>query len=288
MAFAALGRACQKTAVLEFRRGSGAMALTDYESLLTSIDLLYAAALHPDRWQDFLTSLADQFEAKNAFICEVEYRQRSLAYVGLPQPDRARIPVQRYETLIADDPRTHAFRSSGEQPMHCRMATTTDRLHNSRVYCEYLKPLGIEYTMVVVLPLHDGVTRDVGLTRGPDSRPFDEDNRALMSRLVPHVERAFTINGALETKLSTARRQAQSHVRSADQRLLEQRFELSPAQAQLAALLYDGASVKQAAVKLGITEGSARQYLKKVFEKTGVKRQLDLIRAIEGSLARDG
>jgi DNA-binding CsgD family transcriptional regulator len=46
--------------------------------------------------------------------------------------------------------------------------------------------------------------------------------------------------------------------------------------------------VKQAAASLGITEGSARQYLKKVFEKTGVKRQLDLIRAIEGALARDG
>jgi DNA-binding CsgD family transcriptional regulator len=270
------------------------MAQTNYETLLTSIDQLYAAALDPDRWGDFLTSLAAQFEARNAFVCEVEFRERSLAYVGLPQPDRARIAVQRYESLIADDPRTDGFRSNGVQPVHCRMATTTDRLHDSRVYREYLKPLGIEYTMVVVLPQHDGVTRDVGLTRGPDSRPFDEDDRALMSRLVPHVERAFTINGALETKLSTARRQAQvqsqvqSHVRSADQRLLEQRFELSPAQAQLAALLYDGASVKQAAVKLGITEGSARQYLKKVFEKTGVKRQLDLIRAIEGSLARDG
>ena len=262
------------------------MAQTNYETLLTSIDQLYAAALDPDRWGDFLTSLAAQFEARNAFVCEVEFRERSLAYVGLPQPDRARIPVQRYETLIADDPRTHGFRSNGVQPVHCRMATTTERLHNSRVYREYLKPLGIEYTMVVVLPLRDGTTRDVGLTRGPDSRPFDEDDRALMSRLVPHVERAFTINGALEAKLSAARRQA--HARGADQRLLEQRFDLSPAQAQLAALLYDGASVKQAAASLGITEGSARQYLKKVFEKTGVKRQLDLIRAIEGALARDG
>jgi DNA-binding CsgD family transcriptional regulator len=46
--------------------------------------------------------------------------------------------------------------------------------------------------------------------------------------------------------------------------------------------------VKQAASSLAITEGSARQYLKKVFEKTGVRRQLDLIRAIDGALTRDG
>ena len=215
------------------------------EALLGSIDQLYAAALDPNQWQGFLTSLASQFEAQNAFVCEVEYRERNLAYVGLPQAGRARIPVQRYETLIDDDPRTHAFRSSGAQPVHCRMATTTEQLHASRVYREYLKPLGIEYTMVVVLPTREGVTRDLGLTRGIDSRPFDEDDRALMSRLVPHVERAFTINGALETKLAAARRL--TYVQSADQRLLQKSFELTPAEAQLAALLYDGASVKHAA-----------------------------------------
>jgi hypothetical protein len=181
-------------------------AQTDYEQLLTAIDQLYAAALDPIKWNGFLSSLATQFEAQNAFVCEVEYRERNLAYVGLPQPGRARLPVQRYETLIDEDPRTYAFRSSGVQPVHCRMATTTERLHDSRVYREYLKPLGIEYTMVVVLPMRDGVTRDLGLTRGVDSRPFDENDRALMSRLVPHVERAFTINGALRSRRNSRRR----------------------------------------------------------------------------------
>ena len=85
------------------------------------------------------------------------------------------------------------------QPVHCRMATTTAQLHASRVYREYLRPLDIEYTMVVVLPMRDGVTRDLGLTRGVDGRPFDENDRALMSRLVPHVERAFAImNGYID------------------------------------------------------------------------------------------
>lgn len=262
------------------------MARANYDSLLSSIDQLYAAAVDGSRWNGFLSSLAEQFEAQNAFVCEVEYRKRSLAYVGLPQPARAHMPVQRYENLIDEDPRTHSFRNSGVKPVHCRMATATDRLHNSRAYREYLKPLGIEYTMVVVLPMRDGATRDIGLTRSAAGRPFDNDDCGWMSRLIPHVERAFTINGALEAKLVAARRLA--HARGADQRMLERRFELTPAQAQLAALLYDGTSVKQAAVKLGITEGSARQYLKKVFEKTGAKRQLDLIRMIEGALARDG
>jgi DNA-binding CsgD family transcriptional regulator len=259
------------------------MAQANYESLLTSIDRLYAAALDPTRWNGFLTSLAAQFEAQNAFVCEVEYRERSLAYVGLPQPARTKVPVQRYETLIEEDPRTDAFRGSGVRPVHCRMATTTERLHGSRVYREYLKPLGIEYTMVVVLPLRDGVTRDLGLTRSAAGRPFDENDRGLMSRLVPHVERAFAIGGALETKLAATRRPSQ--VRSADWRLLENRFGLTPAQARLAVRLHDGASVRQAAEKLGITEGSARQYLRRIFAKTGTNRQIDLIREIAWTVA---
>lgn len=154
------------------------------------------------------------------------------------------------------------------------------------VYREYLKPLGIEYAMVSVLLLRDGVTRDIGLTRGPEGRPFDENDRALLGRFIPHVERAFTINGALEAKLAEARRLA--YVSGADPRLLETRLELTPAQAQLAALLYGGASVKQAAEKLDITVGSARQYLARIFAKTGTNRQVDLVREIARALAGEG
>jgi DNA-binding CsgD family transcriptional regulator len=259
------------------------MPQDDYESLLTTIDRLYTAALDPAQWSNCLTSLASQFEAQNAFVCEVEYRRRNLAYVGLPQAARARVPVQRYETLIEEDPRTHAFRGSGAQPVHCRMAASTERLHGSRVYRDYLKPLGIEYTMVVVLPMREGVTRDLGLTRGVEGRPFDENDRALMSRLIPHVERAFTINGALETKFAEVRRLA--YVNGADAQRLQEVFELTPSQAQLAALLFDGASVKQAASRLGITEGSARQYLRRVFIKTGTNRQVDLVRKIARTMS---
>ena len=65
----------------------------------------------------------DKFSDKLRTITRLNDPERNLAYVGLPQAGRARIPVQRYETLIDDDPRTHAFRSSGAQPVHCRMAT---------------------------------------------------------------------------------------------------------------------------------------------------------------------
>jgi DNA-binding CsgD family transcriptional regulator len=62
-------------------------------------------------------------------------------------------------------------------------------------------------------------------------------------------------------------------------------FGLSPRQAKLASLLLSGRSVKEAAHTLSITEGSARQYLKVIFRKTGACRQSDLIRIVHSALA---
>jgi DNA-binding CsgD family transcriptional regulator len=61
-------------------------------------------------------------------------------------------------------------------------------------------------------------------------------------------------------------------------------FGLSPRQAKLTALLFSGRSVKEAAGLLGITEGSARQYLKGIFRKTGARRQADLVRIVHNAL----
>ncbi|MGQ3214852.1 MAG: helix-turn-helix transcriptional regulator [Shinella sp.] len=57
-------------------------------------------------------------------------------------------------------------------------------------------------------------------------------------------------------------------------------FGLSEREAQLAALICGGATLKDASAILGISVGTARQYLKSVFLKTGVARQSDLIRLI--------
>lgn len=55
-------------------------------------------------------------------------------------------------------------------------------------------------------------------------------------------------------------------------------FGLTPREAELATLLCEGGTLAEAAAGLGITAGTARQYLKSVFSKTGVHRQADLVR----------
>lgn len=69
-------------------------------------------------------------------------------------------------------------------------------------------------------------------------------------------------------------------VPSAD--LLRQMFDLTPAEARLARLLVGGRAPAEAARALGITEGTARTHLRRVFEKIGVNRQAELVRLLAG------
>lgn len=62
--------------------------------------------------------------------------------------------------------------------------------------------------------------------------------------------------------------------------LLQRLYGLMPSQAQLADLLANGCSLAQAAKRLSITPASARQYLKLIFQKTGARRQAELVRQV--------
>ncbi|WP_417457680.1 helix-turn-helix transcriptional regulator [Kordiimonas sp.] len=65
--------------------------------------------------------------------------------------------------------------------------------------------------------------------------------------------------------------------------LLMEQFGLTRSQAKLAAALYDGTHLKMAAHQLGISYGTARAHLLRVFEKTGVHRQVELVRLLQDS-----
>jgi DNA-binding CsgD family transcriptional regulator len=65
-------------------------------------------------------------------------------------------------------------------------------------------------------------------------------------------------------------------LRASRLRLL-QLFELTPAEANLVALLAAGHDLSEAADVLRITKESARTYLKHAFEKTGTHRQAELV-----------
>ncbi|TPG46508.1 helix-turn-helix transcriptional regulator [Sphingomonas glacialis] len=64
--------------------------------------------------------------------------------------------------------------------------------------------------------------------------------------------------------------------------LLRLLFDLTPAEARLVRNLVEGNALGDAAVLLGIADGTARTHLRNVFLKTGVRRQAELVRLLLG------
>lgn len=54
-------------------------------------------------------------------------------------------------------------------------------------------------------------------------------------------------------------------------------FDLTPAEARLAAAIASGHTPREAALRLGVTEATARTTLKRILAKTGTRRQADLV-----------
>ncbi len=61
-------------------------------------------------------------------------------------------------------------------------------------------------------------------------------------------------------------------------------FELTAAEARLTISLVQRGSLSAAAADCGLTDGSARQYLKRIYGKTGTRGQVDLVALILGSV----
>jgi DNA-binding CsgD family transcriptional regulator len=259
---------------------------SDYRSLMTVIDRLYAAALEPSKWPRFLSSMASMFEADNAFISQLDHKTRVMDYLGLPQLNRELLPPERFRDLIDYDPRWTTFHAQVSRPVHCRMEVGTERLRASRTYREYLYPLNIEYSLLVPLPVRDHVTHDFGLTRGRAGKAFNASECALLNEFVPHLARALEIHRIRNQNGSRPILSAPSSQPRPESRedILERNFGLSPAQARLTLLLMTGQSVKEIAASLGIADDSARQYLKRIYKKTGADRQTDLVRIASQAL----
>lgn len=62
-------------------------------------------------------------------------------------------------------------------------------------------------------------------------------------------------------------------------------FSLKPTEARLAAALAQGADIREASIQLGMTEQTARTYVKRILQKTGTRRQSELVQMISTSLA---
>lgn len=110
------------------------------------------------------------------------------------------------------------------------------------------------------------------LHRPSSVRPLLLEGTSCISAL-----RSFHSSAAALLLLTDSERPAR-----ADYNSLKALFQLTPTECRLALELVRGNSVRQAAVRLSISEGHARQRLQSIFHKTGTSRQGALVALLTG------
>lgn len=110
--------------------------------------------------------------------------------------------------------------------------------------------------------------------------PAGEGHPPIIVHLSPVKGRARDVF-ALASAILVATPVVPRRVPGAD--IIEGLFDLTPAEAKLAATIAAGHAPREAAQRLGVTEGTARTTLKRVLAKTGARRQSDLVGMLQGA-----
>ena len=168
--------------------------------------------------------------------------------------------------VIARDGRFHACNERFSRWLGARHDTRAGRIR----FADRVLQGQVEAALAT-LNRHDCV-RSVAVAAPPGETPF-----AL--HLVPLRRSARDVFGT-DGVLVLVAEAANASVPTAD--LLRLLFDLTPAEARLTRLLVEGKSQTEAGALLGITANTARTHLRRVFGKTGVTRQAELVRLLAG------
>jgi DNA-binding CsgD family transcriptional regulator len=117
---------------------------------------------------------------------------------------------------------------------------------------------------------------DIALSRGAGRLPMD----VLVTPIQPETAVAaipwiFSQRAVAIVLISDAETEMQARVEN-----LRERFGFTPAEAAFALEIIKGDGRKATADRLGITVGTARSHLSKIFDKTGVRHQAELVRLL--------
>jgi DNA-binding CsgD family transcriptional regulator len=74
--------------------------------------------------------------------------------------------------------------------------------------------------------------------------------------------------------------QAEPHTSAASRQEIAELYELTPAEEKLLDLILDGSGLFEAAEQLGVSRNTARTHMKRIYAKTGTRRQAELVRRL--------
>lgn len=160
------------------------------------LDALYRGVTDGDKLGDALKLIQEMFGCRAVALVAVDSQDPAanlIATAGLLTEN-----LQLYnEKFAAIDPAPAMFTRI---PVGAAMPTdrmfTPEQLSKDRFYQGFFVPLGLVETLGGHIYSDRGSFSLIGLIRGADRKPFDDDDIAALERLIPHLARAVQLRRA--------------------------------------------------------------------------------------------
>jgi pimeloyl-ACP methyl ester carboxylesterase/DNA-binding CsgD family transcriptional regulator len=232
------------------------------------IETMYVVAAHPERWDQIIEALDGA--PSDAPHQELDAARLARLAVDRPEPAVGQVGV----VMISAGGGMVAWNAAGEAVFHQRLGAI--EAHG----VAFFNPSNHEAFDQARARLRGAPGRQVivKFAQAADEAPhfaYVVAAQDLPLSLAAGLERA---EGAGEGALAIVFPAVE-----ATDRLwanLRESFGLTPAETRLAARLKDGLTLKEASGELGVTINTVRNQLRAIFEKVGLSRQSDLIRAL--------
>ncbi|QPF84566.1 hypothetical protein IC762_34030 [Bradyrhizobium genosp. L] len=171
------------------------------------LDLIYDAAADETLWSDVLVHVAQLTASVNGVLfgqvvgeSKVYFNHHTLSREECLRAYRERYVRNPY-SLYMDQQLKGAMVRSDE-------VTTLSELKKTGFYHEVLRPQQVAHAAMVSLAKQSGFTVVFHLCRGERQGPFEEQQMALLRRLLPHMRRAIDLGFRLEQYKSLQRENA--------------------------------------------------------------------------------
>lgn len=169
-----------------------------------ALGLIYEAAVLPELWQDAVVELCAVFNLSVAHI---------LGWDSAAGADKLTIVSPRGLELRADyhqyyggiDPRLQLTASFAiGEIFRCHRHLTNAFVDHNEFYQDFLIPRVGRYSMGAALMREGGIEFQLGMTRAAEFGEFDDEDRNILTRLMPHLCRALAMTMRLQEERDRA------------------------------------------------------------------------------------
>lgn len=249
------------------------------------IEQAYGAGLSPSRWRNFVAEATAYCGSALGALLVFDRREPRRSFLVTAGLD------DRFEKAFAagwresDDYYLQGLRQRpAGSAWHGNELIPDAALRHGPLYQELAQPWGLEHFLGGVVENDDSLGAYLSFMRGGTAATYsDADKESLSRMLLPHVRRSLHLHRDIE-RLSQSLNLRENPGQS-DTVFILARFDLTFSEQRLAEQLLTGRTLAEAAQALGVSRNTAKTHLARIFDKTGARSQMALLRLLTSERA---